>query len=105
MKLSCDGCKHKGKYENEVESGLPSPCTKCQRRCSDNYDRTDMQQFKDILTEAGISWEKDIIDLDDEDNDKNAATKYIYIEIKNKGQIDINFREDESFHSVQFFEE
>ena len=42
MKLSCDGCKHNGKYENEVEAGLPSPCTNCQRRCSDNFDKMEM---------------------------------------------------------------
>lgn len=105
MKLSCDGCKHKGKYENEVESGLPSPCTKCQRRCSDNYDRTDMQQFRDSLTEAGIKWSESTIEWDEKDIDKNNETKYIYIYIEDKGQIDINFREDETFHSVQFMEE
>jgi hypothetical protein len=35
----CDGCKHKGKYENEREYGYPSPCTRCKRYCADNYSR------------------------------------------------------------------
>lgn len=42
MLLSCDGCKHKGKYKKEIEASLPSPCTGCQRRCSDNYDKVEM---------------------------------------------------------------
>jgi hypothetical protein len=36
----CDGCKHKGKYENEREYGYPSPCTRCKRICIDNYSQT-----------------------------------------------------------------
>ena len=36
---SCDGCKHMGIWENEVENGYPSPCTRCKRRASDNYER------------------------------------------------------------------
>ena len=35
----CEGCKHLGKWENEVEYGYPSPCTRCKRRAGDNYDR------------------------------------------------------------------
>lgn len=35
---TCDGCKHNGKWENEIEYGYPSPCTKCSRRCKDNYE-------------------------------------------------------------------
>ena len=35
---SCDGCKHKGKWENEVEYGYNSPCTVCKRRVNDNYE-------------------------------------------------------------------
>ena len=33
----CKGCKHDGKYENELEYGYPSPCTFCKRRRPDNY--------------------------------------------------------------------
>lgn len=44
QKEPCKGCKHYGNYENEVEYGYPSPCTKCKRRCVDNYqpDATDI---------------------------------------------------------------
>ena len=34
---TCDGCKHKGQYENEYENGYNSPCTVCKRRARDNY--------------------------------------------------------------------
>jgi hypothetical protein len=33
----CDGCAEWGKWENEIEYGYPSPCTKCKRRCTDNW--------------------------------------------------------------------
>ena len=36
---TCEGCKHLGKWENEVEYGYPSPCTCCKRRVEDNYER------------------------------------------------------------------
>jgi hypothetical protein len=36
---TCEGCKHLGKWENEVEYGCSSPCTSCKRRVSDNYKR------------------------------------------------------------------
>ena len=35
---TCEGCKHMGKWENEVEYGYPSPCTCCKRRVEDNYE-------------------------------------------------------------------
>ena len=35
----CEGCKHLGKWENEVEYGYPSPCTRCKRRVEDHYER------------------------------------------------------------------
>ena len=34
---NCDGCIHRGKYENEIDYGYPSPCTMCKRRLSDHY--------------------------------------------------------------------
>ena len=37
QKEPCKGCVHDGNYENELEYGYPSPCTKCKRRCIDNY--------------------------------------------------------------------
>ena len=37
QKEPCEGCKHNGNYENELEYGYPSPRTKCKRRCNDNY--------------------------------------------------------------------
>ena len=37
--LTCEGCKNDGEYENEIEYGYPSPCTRCKRRVSDNYRR------------------------------------------------------------------
>jgi hypothetical protein len=36
---TCEGCKHLGKWEDEVEYGYPSPCTRCKRRAEDNYER------------------------------------------------------------------
>jgi len=36
---NCEGCKHLGKWENEVEYGYPSPCTRCKRRVEDHYER------------------------------------------------------------------
>ena len=36
---TCDGCKHYGMWENEVEYGYPSPCTRCKRRANDNYEQ------------------------------------------------------------------
>ena len=36
---NCEGCKHLGKWENEVEYGYPSPCTRCKRRAEDHYER------------------------------------------------------------------
>ena len=36
---TCEGCKHLGKWENEVEYGYNSPCTGCRRRASDRYAR------------------------------------------------------------------
>ena len=36
---TCEGCKHLGKWENEVEYGCSSPCTRCKRRVMDNYER------------------------------------------------------------------
>ena len=37
-KDDCERCKHKGKYENEIEMGYPSPCTRCKRRATDNFE-------------------------------------------------------------------
>lgn len=34
---TCEGCKHFGKWENEVEYGYPSPCTCCKRRADDHF--------------------------------------------------------------------
>lgn len=36
---TCEGCKHLGKWENEVEYGCSSPCTCCKRRVEDHYER------------------------------------------------------------------
>ena len=36
--LVCDGCVHKGAWEDEVELGYDSPCTVCKRRASDRYE-------------------------------------------------------------------
>ena len=36
---NCEGCKHLGKWENEVEYGYNSPCTICRRRMNDNYEQ------------------------------------------------------------------
>ena len=36
---TCKGCKHLGKWNNEIEYGYPSPCTRCKRRVEDYYER------------------------------------------------------------------
>lgn len=36
---TCEGCKHLGKWENEVEYGYPFPCTCCKRRVEDHYEK------------------------------------------------------------------
>ena len=36
---TCEGCVHLGKWENEVEYGYSSPCTRCKRRVEDHYER------------------------------------------------------------------
>lgn len=36
---TCEGCKHLGKWEFEVEYGYSSPCTRCKRRAGDHYER------------------------------------------------------------------
>lgn len=36
---TCEGCRHLGKWEDEVGYGYPSPCTCCKRRVEDNYER------------------------------------------------------------------
>lgn len=36
---NCFGCKHVGMWEDEVEYGYPSPCTRCKRRANDNYEQ------------------------------------------------------------------
>lgn len=38
QKRSCDGCKHLGMWENEIEYGYPYPCLRCVRRAGDNYE-------------------------------------------------------------------
>jgi hypothetical protein len=36
---NCEGCKHLGKWENEIEYGYSSPCTRCKRRAEDHYEK------------------------------------------------------------------
>ena len=36
--MYCNGCKNFEKWENEIELGLPSPCTRCARRAPDNFE-------------------------------------------------------------------
>ena len=36
---NCLGCKHAGMWEDEVEYGYPSPCTRCKRMANDNYEQ------------------------------------------------------------------
>lgn len=36
---TCEGCKHLGKWEDEITYGYPSPCTTCKRIVNDNYER------------------------------------------------------------------
>ena len=36
---NCLGCKHAGMWEDEVEYGYSSPCTRCKRMANDNYEQ------------------------------------------------------------------
>ena len=36
--MKCTGCKHLGKWDNEIEYGYNSPCTRCARKAPDNFD-------------------------------------------------------------------
>lgn len=36
---TCEGCKHLGKWEDEIEYGYSSPCIRCKRRAEDHYER------------------------------------------------------------------
>lgn len=36
---TCEGCKHLGKWEDELEYGYLSPCTRCKRMVGDHYER------------------------------------------------------------------
>lgn len=36
---TCVGCKHRGRWEREVEYGFSCPCTECKRRANDNYEQ------------------------------------------------------------------
>ena len=36
-KKRCNGCVHRGKYENEIGYGYACPCLLCSRRNIDNY--------------------------------------------------------------------
>ena len=44
--VSCEGCTHKGKWENEYENGYSSPCTNCKRRALDNWERMPIEPPK-----------------------------------------------------------
>ena len=35
---TCNGCKHYGKWEDEIENGYNCPCIRCARRGIDNYE-------------------------------------------------------------------
>ena len=41
---SCEGCIQYGLWENEIEYGYTSPCTRCKRRANDNYEGRFNQQ-------------------------------------------------------------
>ena len=38
---TCEGCKHSGQWEDELEYGASCSCLVCKRRASDNYERSD----------------------------------------------------------------
>ena len=39
QKKTCKGCRHIHNWENEIEYGYPSPCTRCKRIMEDNYEK------------------------------------------------------------------
>lgn len=41
---SCQGCKHRGAWENEIELGYNSLCTVCCRRTADNYEKQSLKK-------------------------------------------------------------
>lgn len=63
---TCIGCKHNGKWENEIEYGCSSPCTRCKRRCHDNYE-TNVIEIKsnEIEEEDDLDFENLDIDMED----------------------------------------
>jgi hypothetical protein len=69
QKEPCKGCKHYGNYENEVEYGYPSPCTKCKRRCVDNYqpDATD----NNVVTKSGK--DNNVVTIGDKIRENNES--------------------------------
>lgn len=64
---TCKGCKHMGKWDNEVQYGYPSPCTGCKRWASDNYEpSTQPENMRVNLNIQKISTHKsDFSDLDE----------------------------------------
>ena len=50
----CTGCTHEGKFENENELGVTSPCTNCKRRAKDNYEpeKNNRNGYKTLVISA-----------------------------------------------------
>ena len=38
QQLSCDGCRHDGMWDDELEEGYDCPCARCIRNVRDNYE-------------------------------------------------------------------
>ena len=36
---TCEGCKHRGKWDNELVYGYSCPCIRCKRIMTDHYER------------------------------------------------------------------
>lgn len=53
---NCEGCIENGKWENEKEAGLPSPCTACRRMASDNYQK---EEYKIIVLSGSTKFKED----------------------------------------------
>lgn len=62
---TCIGCKYNGKWENEIEYGYNSPCTRCKRRYSDNYENATEIKNNEIEEEDDLDFENLDIDMED----------------------------------------
>lgn len=92
----CQGCKHFGKYEEEVEAGMPSPCTNCGRRVNDNYEESTMEKFRKCFDKCGVEY----VEGPPRNSKDYGLNKYLRVEFE-KGPIDFVFDLAEEFYTIE----